>query len=202
MNMHTAHAFRARIAFTLCTALICGLSAPSFAGDREKMEKGEVIITQKKIRGSELPQSTMKGIINAPPARVWAFLEKCDNYKKHFPRTKSSKELSRKGNVIVCKVVVDMPWPMDDLWAETKAVHTVTPKLYKRAWSLIKGTYKKNEGSWTIVPYGKDGKRSLVTYKMHAEPNISIPNWIQRKASKSTLPDLMNALRKASGAKK
>lgn len=181
----------------ICATAIC---ATATAGLREKLEKGDVVITQRDIKGSDLPESTMKGLVNAPPAAVWAFLSECNKYKRYMPRTKSAKQLSKKGNVVVCKVVVDMPWPMDDLWSETKAIHTVKPKLFRRAWTLIRGTYTKNSGSWTIVPYGDDGKRSLVTYKMHAEPTTAVPKWMQRKAAKSTLPDLMHAVRKASGA--
>ena len=181
----------------LLLALLVGMPALTSAGEREKLDKGEILIRQRDVKGSDLPESTMKAVVDTEPAKVWAFLERCENYKKHFPRTKSSKELSRKGNVIICRVEVDMPWPMDDLWSETRAVHTIKRDYFQRKWQLIKGTYTKNSGSWTIVPFDKDGKRSLVTYKMHAEPTTSVPKWMQRKASKSTLPDLIEALRKA-----
>ncbi len=199
--MTTSAAHRLAAA-TTCLALAALLATPARADARRaRLDKGEILITQKKVRGSDLPESTVRAVANVPPAKVWAFIDKCNNYKRHMPRTKDSKELSRKGNVIVCRVTVDMPWPMDDLTSTTKAVHTIRPGYFQRKWSLIKGDYKTNRGSWTITPFDKEGKRSLVVYKMHAEPNIAIPNWIQRKASKSTLPDVINAVRKAVGHK-
>lgn len=182
---------------------VAAMIAPSVAsaGERERLAKGEIIIKLKDIKGSDLPESTMKAVVDSPPANVWAFLKDCNKYKRHLPRTKSSKQLSRKGNVIVCRVEIDMPWPLDDLWSRTKAVHTVRADYYRRAWTLIDGTYTKNTGSWTVVPFGKDGKRSLVTYKVHAVPTTGVPKWMQRKASKSTLPSVMEAVRKASRIK-
>ncbi len=174
---------------------------PARSATDTKLDRGEIIIRNRAVKGSELPRAIMMGVINVPPAKVWRFLSNCNNYKGNFPRTKSSKELSRKGNTVICKVVVDMPWPMDDLWSTTRATHTVRPGFFKRQWQLVEGTYKKNAGSWTVTPFDKAGKRSRVVYKMHAEPTTSVPKWIQRKASKSTLPDLMNALRKAVGHK-
>lgn len=178
--------------------LACAIASPAAADtERERLDKGEILISQKPVAGSEMPESTVRAVVNVPPAKVWAFLDKCDLYKRYMPRTKASRELSRKGNIIVCEVTVDMPWPLDDLTSKTRAVHTVRPTWMQRKWSLISGNYNKNSGSWTVTPFDKAGTRSMVVYQMHAEPKVSIPKWIQRKASKSTLPGVIEAVRKA-----
>jgi ribosome-associated toxin RatA of RatAB toxin-antitoxin module len=198
-NTHRTFSFALAAPLVAVAVAACLLTPqPAQAGERERLDKGELIIKLKDVKGSGLPETTMIGVVDSTPAKVWAFLSQCNKYKRHLPRTKESKELSRKGNVVVCKVVIDMPWPLDDLWSETRAVHTVKPNFYKRSWSLIKGTYTKNKGSWTVAPFDREAKRSKVTYKVHVVPTTGVPKWVQRKAAKSTLPDLMDALRKAS----
>ncbi len=176
-------------------------SASAAESERARLDKGEIIIKQRAVKGSDMPEAIVKAVIETTPTRVWAILDRCDRYKKVMPRTSASKELSRKGNIIVCKITIDMPFPISDLTATTKAVHTVKKAFWQRAWQLMSGDYKRNTGSWTLKPFDAEGKRTLVVYRVHAEPNISVPVWVQKRASKSTLPDLIAAVAKASGAK-
>ncbi len=168
--------------------------------DKARLDKGEIIVRTRKVKGSDMPAAHVRAVIHAPPAKIWSILAFCDRYTKTMQRVKESKELSRKGNVVLCKVVVDMPWPVSDLSAVTRAVHTVRKgTYYQRKWSLVKGDYKRNRGSWTLTPYDDAGKQTLVVYRAHAEPNISVPTWIQKAAAKSTFPKLIRHLRKQVG---
>lgn len=178
------------------------IALPIAAAERDRLEKGEVIVQQRAVEGSDMPEAIMKAVVDAPLERIQAVLDKCENYKRVMPRTKASKELSRKGNVVHCRITIDMPFPFDDLTATTRAVHTAKPGYFERAWTLVEGDYKRNTGAWRLTPFDKEGKRTLVHYRVHAEPNTSVPVWVQKKASSSTLPGLIEALAKASGAKK
>ena len=183
-------------------SLTLAAGAVSAADERARLDKGEIIITRRAIKGSDMPEATVKAVINAAPARIWSVLERCANYKKFMPRTTASDELSRKGNIIVCRITIDMPFPLSDMTTTTTAIHTVRKGFWRRAWNLLKGDFKYNKGSWTVTPFDTEGKRSMVIYKVHAEPNIPVPIWILKRASKSTLPDMIAAVAKASGAKK
>ena len=67
---------------------------------------------------------------------------------------------------------------------------------FKRSWSLIKGTYKRNNGSWIVKPWGPSGSESLLIYAIDLDPDTSVPDFIIRKAQTSTLPDLFEAIRR------
>ncbi len=190
----------ALLALVTAVALVSVASAAE--SERARLDKGEIIIKQRAVKGSDMPQAIVKAVIDVAPAKVWAVLDRCDRYKHVMPRTKASKELSRKGNVIICKITIDMPFPFSDLTATTRAVHTARAGYWQRAWNLLEGDYKTNKGSWTLTPFDPAGRRTMVIYKVHAEPNISVPTWILKKASRSTLPDLIAALVKASGARR
>ena len=180
-------------------ALALLLAAPSaFAAKdkRARLDAGEVLTFTKPVPGSTLPQITGMAVIDAPPQMIWRIIDRCGDYKKTMPRTLMAAEISRKGNKVRCTLTVDMPYPLDDLTSVTDSVHTVVPgKKYVRAWTLVRGDYTKNDGSWTIVPFNESGTRSLVVYKLHVEPKTDVPDAIKRAAQKRALPDLMEKLR-------
>ena len=187
-----------RVSF-ITAALLIGLLSTSlgFANDKERLAKGEILVTLRTVKGADIPAATVRAVVEASPARVWAVVQDCSRYPKTMMRVKESKEVSRKGNVVHCQVLVDMPWPLSDLGALTRAVHTVrADTYYQRKWDLVKGDYKINKGSWTVTPFGTTGKRSMVVYQAHAVPNISVPKWIQKAAAKRTFPNLLKHLRK------
>lgn len=201
------HVATAALTLALTLALVAALAVPAraaepSAADKTKLEAGEILIKAFQVPGSELPRAQVTAVIEAPMAKVWAVIEKCADYKRTMVRVLESEELSRAGSTVTCRTKVDMPWPFDDLEATTKATHTVEPgKSYRRAWTLVKGTYTRNEGSWTLTPWAGSADRTLVVYEVHAEPTISIPVSIQKRASRSALPDLIEKLRKVSGAR-
>lgn len=192
------HLVSATIACLLGVAL--PLVASAADSEHDRLARGDLIISQKAVRGSDMPEAMVKAVIDAPGAKLWKVIDLCDNYKNFMPRTKESKELSRKGEIIHCRVTIDMPFPISDLTATTRAVHTVRKGLWKRAWKLAEGEYKINTGSWTLSPFDGSAKRTLVVYRVHAEPNIPVPIWIMKKAARSTLPDLIDAVGRAAGA--
>lgn len=185
------------VAVSVLSTSLLPAPARSAQGDtKSRLASGEIIVTTKPVAGSSVPWSRAMGVVDAPPDRVWSVIERCGDYEKTMIRTTKAEELSRKGNKVRCRVTIDMPFPLSDLTAVTDAIHTVIPgKKYKRAWSLVEGDYNKNEGSWTLLPFDADGQRTLVSYEVHAEPKIPVPDGIQRAAQKKTLPKLIENLR-------
>jgi hypothetical protein len=178
-------------------AVLLGVCGAAWGESAEsKMEKGEVLVGTKAVEGSEIPAVIVRGIFHAPPEKVWALIEKCADYKTTMQRVERSKEVSRKGNKVVCEVEIDLPWPLDNLVGVTEATHTVQPgTLYKRAWTLVSGDYDVNEGSWVLKPYG-DGTKTLVVYTAHVETKTAVPDDMKAKAQRDALPDLFEHLRK------
>ena len=44
-------------------------------------------------------------------------------------------------------------------------------------------------------PLDAAGTSSLVTYTIHVEPNISVPDFIRDRAQKKTLPEILQRVR-------
>lgn len=162
----------------------------------KRLEKGEVIVTSKKVKGSSTPRIKAVGLIKAPPAKVWKIIDKCDDYERTMQRIKKADEISRKGNVVRCKITLKMPFPLKNVTALTEAVHTVEEgKKYRRAWKLIEGDFKRNKGSWTLTAHA-GGKHTIAVYRLLVEPKVPVPAMIQQMAQRKTLPELYQHLRK------
>lgn len=185
----------------LSTACAMALLASTvLAADIEsRLAAGEVVVTTRAVAGAELPEAIVQAVIDAPPAAVWKIIDDCNGYKRNMPRIAESKELSRSGTTSVCMVTVDMPMPMSNLTSTSEAISTPGPGTWKRAWKLIKGDYKRNEGSWVLTAYDAEGKRTRAVYRVIADPNVSVPNFVIRKAQESALPDMMKKIRSQLG---
>jgi len=162
-----------------------------------RLARGEVIVKLVDVPGSDVPRAWAWGVVDEPPEKVWAVIEDCARYPGTMPNVESAKLLRRNGNHFICKVSIDLPFPIGDLWGVTDAVHTVGPPVWSRKWKHIEGTYSINEGGWKLTSFGADGKRTLVEYSVYAVPDTSIPNFVQRFAQEKSLPGLIEAIRKA-----
>lgn len=169
------------------------LSALAAADQREKLNKGEILTEMKDIAGTDLPEVTLSAVIDAPPEKVWDIVSHCANYSKTMVRIKESRELSRDGDNLRCETIFDAPWPLPSLKAVTNVKHTVSADSWKREWKLESGDYKFNNGSWTLTLWAPG--RTLVEYKVHSQPNISVPPFMQRMGISSALPKLIEKLR-------
>ncbi len=162
-----------------------------------KLAAGEVVIKTTDATDTRPQKVKAVGVIKAPMEKIWPLIDQCAQYPKTMLRIHKAKEISRKNNRVRCQITVELPFPLSNLTCTTDAIHTVKPGvLYKRAWTLVKGDYKTNSGSWTLAPFQDSLTETLVVYETNAEPNIALPDWIRKSAQEKTLPDLFMHLRK------
>ncbi|MBA2661626.1 MAG: SRPBCC family protein [Bradymonadaceae bacterium] len=173
----------------------CLLPATVPAQSNDALSKGEISVDIVDVQGSEVPKVIVKGVIDAPPAKVWRIISDCNHYAKRMPRIKASKQLEKKGDTVICEVTVGLPFPMSDLRATTTAKHVEGPTVWSRHWTLIEGDYEINNGSWEISAFAGDPNRSFAVYTVHAVPNTAVPAWMRRRAQESSMPDIIRRIR-------
>jgi ribosome-associated toxin RatA of RatAB toxin-antitoxin module len=186
----------------LCFAAVTAATAlaPRWAqAQGETLDEGKIMVGTRAVPGSDTPEVVVRAVFNTPRERVWQLVTNCNDFTRTMPRIKASKELSREGDRVVCRVTVDMPFPVSDLTAVTEAVHSKTAEKWQRRWQLRSGDYKYNQGSWSLSPYKGSDTRTLVVYRALAVPKTWIPAWIRTRAQKSTMPEMIEKLRRLSG---
>lgn len=168
--------------------------------DRARLEKGEILVVTRKVEGSKVPEAVVHAVIEAAPAQVWPLLDQCNRYVGVMPRITKAKELTRKGFEVRCAMTFSPPWPMSDMNSITLATHRPGPPAWVRAWVLESGDYNSNSGHWLLHEFEGNPQRTLVEYRLHSEPKVSIPGFLQEMGVKSALPDLIKQVREAVAA--
>jgi ribosome-associated toxin RatA of RatAB toxin-antitoxin module len=179
------------------TSTVAEAAPPKLAADEQtRLDKGEVLVKRVKPTGDKGVAAKAVAIVRAHPDRVWAAVNDCTHFKDFMPRTTKSVE-SEDGRV--CRVEVSMPFPLSDLWSETRVVQTfLDDGGRRRSWTLQAGTYDHLVGSWTVYPHGDT--HTLLLYAIDANPTVSVPDFVLRNAQEGTLPDIFAAIRKYTGA--
>ena len=170
----------------------------SGAEDTEsRLARGEILTSSRTIAGSDLPEGTVQAVIDAPPAKVWPFIDDCAHYAKTMPRVVKSKLVERSGEHVKCQITVKIP-VLGELTSVTDAVHVAGPPRWSRTWHLLSGEdYKTNEGSWTLTAFDAAGTRTRAVYKLHAEINAWVPGFIVKRGQHEGLMQVMEAIRAA-----
>ncbi len=170
---------------------------PAFTeAESKKLNAAETVVHEVKPTDNKGIGVQSFGIIDAPSTEVWPVLRDCAHFDKFMPRTKSSAAKEEEG-VPLCHVELNLPFPLMNLWSDTRSVQRENPAgHFHRAWTLVRGTYRRNSGSWSVMPWGDDGKKTLVIYAIDSDPIILIPDGILRSAQTGSLPEVFAAIRK------
>lgn len=172
------------------------VSTPS-AAEAKSLDDGQAVIRPQTAAGGHGVAAESLGVIDAPPAEVWPVVRDCEHFSKFLPSTKTSLRKVENGEPI-CFDEISLPFPLPNLWADTKSTELLDPEhgRYQRSWTFVRGTYKHNRGSWTVLPWGADGQKSLVVYAFDSDPSLLLPDALIRTAQTGSLPEVFVSIRK------
>lgn len=164
--------------------------------ETKRLDAGETVIRNIKPTDNKGIGLESMGVIDASSTEVWPVLRDCQYFSQFMPRTKASSALEEKG-VPLCHVELQLPFPLANLWSDTSSVQREEPEgHYYRQWTLVRGTYHRNGGSWTVLPWGPEGKKTLVRYVIDANPALLVPDWVLRAGQAGSLPEVFASIRK------
>ncbi|HEX8824051.1 MAG TPA: START domain-containing protein [Archangium sp.] len=160
--------------------------------------------------GGSVSEVKATALVEAPPHDVWRVVRDYPNYTKTMPYTDESRVLAseQEGKVIVFYCLVNAPLVDkrdfiirirdESDWKEGKG-------FLKTAWTVTTDgapavregvvRVKLNNGYWLLEPR-EEGKKTFVTYYLYTDPGGSLPKWIADKANKTSVPDVLRAVRK------
>ena len=172
------------------------VAPPLTEAETKKLDSGETVIHEVKPTDNKGIGVESFGVIDAPSSEVWPVLRDCQHFYLFMPRTKDSSVKEEPGGPL-CHVELRLPFPLMNLWSDTRSVFREEPVgHFHREWTLVRGTYRRNSGSWTLIPWGAEQKKTLVVYAIDSDPAILIPDGILRSAQTGSLPEVFSAIRK------
>ncbi|MFL5356644.1 START domain-containing protein [Archangium sp.] len=192
--------------------LLTGAAEPAW----QQVTRDDGIIVQARTpEGGSVSEVKATALVDAPPQDVWRVIRDYNNYTKTMPYTEESRVLASEqdGKVIVFHCLVNAPLVdkrdfiiriVDDSdWKEGKG-------FLKTSWTVTtqgappekEGVVrvKLNNGYWLLEPR-EEGKKTFVTYYLYTDPGGSLPKWIADRANKTSVPDVLRAVRKYSTRK-
>ena len=182
---------------TLAACLLSPAAALAEKPTRAGLSSGKIYVNAHKVKGTDSPEMRIFAVVEAPPERIWPLVSNCNQFSRTMPRISKGRILSRKGNVMICRVTVDVPFPLSDLTSTTRntIVTRASEGYYARHWKLISGDYTRNRGSYIVSRFDNNPKRSLVRYVVYVEPKTSVPTWLRSMAQKKSLPKMIRKIR-------
>ena len=183
------------------TLIACLLVLPSPATAQKPtkagLAAGKIFVQAFKVKGSEAPSMKLTAVIEAPPGKIWPLVSNCNQFSRTMPRIAKGRIVSSKGKHVICRVTVDLPFPLSNITSTTDGIHIIRKgQYYSRRWTLISGDYKENRGSWVLTRFEGNPRRTLVVYSVYVVPKTSIPNWLRTMAQKKSLPEMIKRMRK------
>lgn len=185
--------------FSALLLLLLGPAPARGAGltlaQRQALGRGEIVVHVARV-GANAGKSEAIGVVDATPEQVFTVIKDVAHYKELFERIVESRVVARRPGSYDFYYVIDMPWPLSDYRCVTRNIHTVdkAKRRYERRWTLIKGTFHRNDGSWVVHPWKTH--QAVVVYSVLVEPKTAVPDFIVRYAAKKALPKALEALRK------
>lgn len=170
---------------TLSRALLTAiLLFPAAAAARPALPPAELarlerqtLLYSLKVPGSGVMMAKAIRLIPESPRVVLHVLLDVGSYKHFLPRVKESRVTRKAGAHTFAVIETSFPWPAKDAWVYIDAVTVEKPgNTFETKWKMVNGTMKTYTGYALVEPWTADGKQSVLTYVMQAEPKLSVPD--------------------------
>lgn len=196
-----------------CASLVVGVASAARAGDgwTQVMQDQKMTVWQRQVPGGRVKEVKAAGVIDAPPAAVYAVLKDLEHYKDIMPYTVESRVLGAEpdGKTAYFYTVVDAPVvskrdyslkiSVDRLPKDNDGVYRVSwvaANDYPKAPAPREGFVRLStvNGSWDLKPFS-DGK-TFAVYFVNTDPGGSIPTFLIDRGNTEAVPKVFEALRK------
>ncbi|HTW91764.1 MAG TPA: SRPBCC family protein [bacterium] len=203
--------------------LVCLLAAgiAVAATCEERLARGEIVVTRLPAARKGQLGGRSQGVIAVPLDRVWAVLNRSNEFADYMPNFLVSWLVDRAamgdiacrrwqraelegvlkkylladwiGDTVLFYNVLDMPFPVSDRWYLLEMTRDTT--THSISWSQVVGNLKSTAGSWQLAPW-LDSVHTLATYTTVSEPGIALPAFVLDMGLNQSLPGVIKALRK------
>lgn len=161
---------------------------------RQRLAAGEIVTTEREPTGGKGVAFRSMHVLPYPPEVVWPVVRDCDRFDEFLPHVVRSDRHDVAGTT-TCTVVTDLPFPLGEVTSEVSVTfHTLDGGGHRRSWTLVRGDYVRNDGSWTVVPWGEYAAESLAINEMDVQPDSMLPTFLVRAVQYHHLPESWAAI--------
>jgi uncharacterized protein YndB with AHSA1/START domain len=184
---------------TLAVLLLGGAAAPPAPAPAEalRLAAGEVLVALERSGRSALAEGVARGVIDAPPERVFAAVADFAHYAEFMPfvRESSARPLPD-GSALVFERL-DLPAPLGERHFRVRAHAARAPQgaRWAASWAAVPGSGNlvAQRGSWTLVEFAPG--RTLATCRLYTDLGNGFSAWLANRATARSLPWIFDGLR-------
>ncbi|MCC6749711.1 MAG: hypothetical protein IT371_18740 [Deltaproteobacteria bacterium] len=183
---------------TLCPARPSRAHPPQGLSPQQlaQLARWEVLASSEQVSGAGVMQGKALGLFQEVPEALVHTILDIGRYKFYLPRMKSSRVVKVQGPHTFAVLETDFPWPVRDAWVYIKMTYTRTgARSYRLRWWMENGTLKQYTGEAEIVPFDAQATRTLLTYKLLAQPKTAAPDGVISKGVRRVAEVFVQRLR-------
>ncbi|MBF5041316.1 MULTISPECIES: START domain-containing protein [Myxococcaceae] len=203
----------ASVSLVVLLALGAGPASPPAAWEAVTEVDGIRVYARERAESS-VSEVRAVGMVDAPPLAVWQVVRDYANQPKSSPYVEVARVLASEadGKVILLYNVIKAP--LADRRDVTVRITDESDWQEGRGYLKARWTASElgppptpgivrihlNDGFWLLEPMD-GGARTRVTYSLYTDPGGSVPRWIVNRANRSSLPEVLRALRREVAAR-
>lgn len=201
MPLHTSRPARA-LSILLALWAAAAPAAPTAdvpAGDLRRLAAGEVLVTLRPVPAGGPQEGIGRGVIEAPPERVFRALTDWAHAEEWMPFVERSNAAPQPDGSVVSFQLLDLPAPLGDRHYKIRARAAVAGqgrgRVWRAHWTYVPGSgnVADQRGSWELTELAPG--RTLATCRLYTDPGGSVPDWMMDRATRKSLPWIFNGLR-------
>lgn len=140
-----------------------------------------------------------RGVIDAPPERVYRALTDYAHWEEFMPFLEESDARAQADGSVLSRHRLDLPAPQGERRYEIRARHAAEegPKgrVWRVSWASVPGSgnVAGHRGSWTLTAQGAG--RTLAVLRLWTDPGGAVPAWAADRGTARMLPWVFHGLR-------
>ncbi len=139
-----------------------------------------------------MPAATSTIEINVPPAVLMAVITDFEAYPSFVTDMQSARVLSH--DVGEGREVWNVAFSLNMIRKLSYTLRLERRGLESVRWSLAEGSFRTNEGGWTLVPLDS-GARTRATYEVDLDVGMFIPGSVMKTLIQHNLPSTLAAFK-------
>jgi len=172
---------------------------PPTAAEAARLATGEVLLASRPAGPRSLAAEVGRGIVEAPPERVFAAVADFAHYQEWVPFVQRSDARLESDGSIVSFQSLALPFPLGKRYYRIRARSDALGRGDARAWRAWwryvpgSGNVADHHGWWVLAPYG--GGRTFGTCLLYTDPGGHLPAWAVHLGTSETMPYVFSGLR-------
>ncbi len=180
---------------------LSGLSgeAPTLPGEAHPTPTGVVWVEMLAAKAGKPREGIGRGIIEAPPERVWRALADAAHWHEFMPFLEESGVLPQPDGTVLSDHVMAFPSPLGERRYRVRFIRRPGDGTKGEAWQIRwryvpgSGNIADHRGSWTLEALGFG--RTLAVCRLYTDPGGLTPRWAMDRGTFRMLPWIFHGLR-------